>query len=78
MSIASRARVQEGMFNNANVLYRVRFVDGTSTVTRYAHEASAEENAAPQAQAQAQEGKRRAAAAQKAQSAGRALAPANR
>lgn len=26
---------QEGMFNNANVLYRVRFVDGTSTVTRY-------------------------------------------
>jgi structural maintenance of chromosome 2 len=68
--------MQEGMFNNANVLYRVRFVDGTSTVTRYAHEASAEENAAPQAQAQ--EGKRRAAAAQKAQPAGRALAPANR
>lgn len=26
------------MFNNANVLFRVRFVDGTSTVTRYAQE----------------------------------------
>ena len=31
----SCAYVQEGMFNNANVLFRTRFVDGTSTVTRY-------------------------------------------
>lgn len=53
------------MFNNANVLYRVRFVDGTSTVTRYAHES--EENAA--------EGKRRPSAKG---TAARALAPANR
>jgi structural maintenance of chromosome 2 len=25
---------QEGMFNNANVLFKVKFVDGVSTVTR--------------------------------------------
>mmetsp|Transcript_21807 Transcript_21807/g.34936 ORF Transcript_21807/g.34936 Transcript_21807/m.34936 type:complete len:1212 (-) Transcript_21807:1286-4921(-) len=28
--------LKEGMFNHANVLFRTRFVDGTSTVTRYA------------------------------------------
>merc|ERR1719428_59093 len=28
--------LKEGMFNNANVLFRTRFVDGCSTVTRYA------------------------------------------
>mmetsp|Transcript_16265 Transcript_16265/g.44167 ORF Transcript_16265/g.44167 Transcript_16265/m.44167 type:complete len:1112 (-) Transcript_16265:405-3740(-) len=28
--------LKEGMFNNANVLFRTRFVDGTSTVARYA------------------------------------------
>merc|ERR1712048_487245 len=27
--------LKEGMFNHANVLFRTRFVDGTSTVTRY-------------------------------------------
>lgn len=32
------------MFNNANVLFRVRFVDGTSTVTRYAKEPDRDEN----------------------------------
>lgn len=26
--------VQEGMFNNANVIYRTKFVDGVSTVSR--------------------------------------------
>ena len=26
--------VQEGMFNNANVIFRTKFVDGVSTVTR--------------------------------------------
>ena len=26
--------LKEGMFNNANVLFRTRFVDGSSTVTR--------------------------------------------
>merc|ERR1712138_327468 len=28
--------LKEGMFNNANVLFRTRFIDGTSTVARYA------------------------------------------
>jgi len=28
--------LKEGMFNNANVLFRTRFIDGTSTVGRYA------------------------------------------
>merc|ERR1711959_311211 len=28
--------LKEGMFNHANVLFRTRFVDGTSQVTRYA------------------------------------------
>ena len=27
--------LKDGMFNNANVLYKTRFVDGVSTVTRY-------------------------------------------
>jgi structural maintenance of chromosome 2 len=26
--------LQEGMFNNANVIFRTKFVDGVSTVTR--------------------------------------------
>ena len=26
--------LKEGMFNNANVLFRTKFVDGVSTVTR--------------------------------------------
>ncbi len=26
--------LKEGMFNNANVLFKTKFVDGTSTVTR--------------------------------------------
>merc|ERR1740138_1163553 len=28
--------LKEGMFNHANVLFRTRFIDGTSTVSRYA------------------------------------------
>ena len=28
--------LKEGMFNHANVLFRTRFIDGTSTVTRCA------------------------------------------
>merc|ERR1711881_311947 len=28
--------LKEGMFNNANVLFRTRFIDGCSTVARYA------------------------------------------
>jgi structural maintenance of chromosome 2 len=28
--------LKEGMFNNANVIFRTRFVDGSSTVTRTA------------------------------------------
>lgn len=27
--------LKDGMFNNANVLYKTRFVDGISTITRY-------------------------------------------
>ncbi len=26
--------LQEGMFNNANIIFRTKFVDGVSTVTR--------------------------------------------
>ncbi len=28
--------LKDGMFNNANVLFRTKFVDGVSTVARYA------------------------------------------
>ena len=28
--------LKDGMFNNANVLFKTKFVDGVSTVTRYA------------------------------------------
>lgn len=27
--------LKDGMFNNANVLYKTKFVDGVSTVARY-------------------------------------------
>lgn len=27
--------LKDGMFNNANVLFKTKFVDGVSTVTRY-------------------------------------------
>ena len=27
--------LKDGMFNNANVLFKTRFIDGVSTVTRY-------------------------------------------
>jgi structural maintenance of chromosome 2 len=33
--------LKEGMFDNANVIFRTRFVDGTSTVRRTAHTAGA-------------------------------------
>lgn len=39
--------LKEGMFNHANVLFRTRFVDGTSTVARYAIR---DANAAPDAE----------------------------
>eukprot|EP00057_Strongylocentrotus_purpuratus_P020122 XP_011674596.1 PREDICTED: structural maintenance of chromosomes protein 2 [Strongylocentrotus purpuratus] len=32
--------LKDGMFNNANVLYKTKFVDGVSTVTRYAQQQS--------------------------------------
>lgn len=32
--------LKDGMFNNANVLFKTRFVDGLSTVRRYAQGAS--------------------------------------
>lgn len=32
--------LKDGMFNNANVLFKTKFVDGVSTVTRYAQSQS--------------------------------------
>ena len=32
--------LKDGMFNNANVLYKTKFVDGVSTVTRYVQHAN--------------------------------------
>ena len=32
--------LKDGMFNNANVLFKTRFIDGVSTVTRYMQNAS--------------------------------------
>ena len=37
--------LKEGMFNNANVLFKTRFVDGCSTVTR--HEPTVKAKATP-------------------------------
>merc|ERR1719222_1578805 len=51
--------LKEGMFNHANVLFRTRFIDGTSTVTRYAIRDSDEKVDAEAAKA----GKKRKAAA---------------
>merc|ERR1719213_1163495 len=50
--------LKEGMFNNANVLFRTRFIDGTSTVARYAMrdgQAPAPEDAAAAAKAAEEE-----------------------
>ena len=47
--------LKEGMFNNANVIFRTKFVDNISTVTRTvpsaAAAAAAQEGAAPEAEA---------------------------
>lgn len=32
--------LKDGMFNNANVLFKTKFVDGVSTVTRYVQHAN--------------------------------------
>lgn len=32
--------LKEGMFNNANVIFRTKFVDGVSTVTRTVNDAA--------------------------------------
>ena len=32
--------LKDGMFNNANVLFKTRFIDGVSTVTRYVQNTS--------------------------------------
>ena len=34
--------LKEGMFNNANVIFRTKFVDGVSTVTRNVNDAAAQ------------------------------------
>lgn len=40
--------LKEGMFNHANVLFRTRFMDGTSTVSRYAIRETGEQGAEEQ------------------------------
>ncbi|XP_052777635.1 structural maintenance of chromosomes protein 2-like [Mya arenaria] len=37
--------LKDGMFNNANVLYKTKFVDGVSTVTRYVQHANRSDDA---------------------------------
>lgn len=39
--------LKDGMFNNANVLFRTKFVDGVSTVARYTQQNSGREPLAP-------------------------------
>jgi len=34
--------LKDGMFNNANVLFKTKFVDGVSTVRRYAQQSAAD------------------------------------
>lgn len=36
--------LKDGMFNNANVLYKTKFVDGVSTVTRHVQQQSSRGN----------------------------------
>lgn len=49
--------LKEGMFNNANVIFRTRFVDGSSTVTRTIGQAAgAGGSAAPAASKRARVG----------------------
>ena len=38
--------LKDGMFNNANVLFRTKFVDGVSTVNRYTQSSGANRNTA--------------------------------
>lgn len=47
--------LKEGMFNNANVIYRTKFVDGVSNVTRTAHTGISRENEGPSAAGKAAE-----------------------
>merc|ERR1719359_2046664 len=56
--------LKEGMFNNANVLFRTRFVDGCSTVTRYAIRDSDDRVAVPGEKAELGAGKKRKASSQ--------------
>ncbi len=75
--------LKDGMFNNANVLFKTKFVDGCSTVTRYAQQASAaspadKENArAGTATQQAKKAKRAGGASQTASAAARAISEDN-
>jgi structural maintenance of chromosome 2 len=40
--------LKEGMFNNANVIFRTKFIDGVSTVTRTVNEPNAADNSRKQ------------------------------
>jgi len=54
--------LKEGMFNNANVLFRTRFIDGTSTVARYAIRDGEDHIDVPEEEERAQCKKRKAVA----------------
>lgn len=55
--------LKDGMFNNANVLFKTKFVDGVSTVTRYAqnpsHHATAQRDTTRRAQPSTDQSKKR-------------------
>jgi structural maintenance of chromosome 2 len=53
--------LKEGMFNNANVLFRTKFIDGVSTVARY--EGSGAAGGAPAPAGKAGRGENRGKAA---------------
>ncbi|NXO38051.1 SMC2 protein, partial [Locustella ochotensis] len=40
--------LKDGMFNNANVLYKTRFVDGVSTIARYSQSQNRKKESAPE------------------------------
>lgn len=40
--------LKDGMFNNANVLYKTKFLDGVSTVARYTQGQNGQSGAAQQ------------------------------
>lgn len=58
--------LKEGMFSNANVLFRTKFVDGVSTISRSVPSAAARAAAGAAGEADGAAGKGKAAAGRKA------------